>query len=406
VSRFPGMRSVIALAAPLWLALALSGCRESPSGDVQGKDAAPAPGPSVAAPSARPASSASAAPPAAATAAPQRLVILAGGDVNLARGAGRRILEDPRYNPFRELGPLLGSADLRFVNLESQLSDQGGELESPNNPLIFSGPPGGADVLAAAGIDVVSLANNHAWDYGKSAFLETIANLERAKVRYVGASSQQGRQYDPLVLEVKGFKIALFAVTNIWNQGVFDQHAGREFVAWAWLHRFEDRLKRARAEHDVVLLSYHGGSEYVDVPMTWTRDFVREAMKLGIDAVIGHHPHIPHGVGWFGERPVFYSLGNLVFAMHSDHPWTGTSFMARLTFERGRGVEVEACPYTILGHVPRPFDGAGKAGLERTFARHLKLLSLGLGGTSIAEPGGFGCMRLSPVRRERVATTP
>ena len=61
-------------------------------------------------------------------------MILAGGDVNLARGAGRRILEDPRYDPFREIAPLLASADLRFLNLESQLSDQGGELQSPDNP--------------------------------------------------------------------------------------------------------------------------------------------------------------------------------------------------------------------------------------------------------------------------------
>ena len=130
-------------------------------------------------------------------------------------------------------------------------------------------------------------------------------------------------------------------------------------------------------------------------------------MELGIDAVIGHHPHVPHGVGWAGERPIFYSLGNLVFAMHSDHPWTGTSFMARLTFERGRAPVVEACPYTILGHVPRPFDGPGKAALERTFTRRMKALSLGVGGTSIAETGSFGCMRLTPSRREpKVAKTP
>jgi len=334
-------------------------------------------------------------------------VILAGGDVNLARGAGQHILDDPKYDPFRELGAWFSSADLRFVNLESQLSDRGGELQSPDNPLIFSGPPGGADVLARARVDVVSLANNHAWDYGKSAFLETIANLERARVRYAGASAQQGEQYEPVMVEVKGFKVAIFAVTNIWNQGAFADHAGKNYVAWAWLNRLEAPLKRARENADVVLLSYHGGSEYVDVPMTWTRDFVREAMELGIDAVIGHHPHVPHGVAWFGARPVFYSLGNLVFAMHSDYTWTGISFMARLTFERGRDLEVEACPYTIDGHVPRPFAGANKAMLERSFTRKLKNLSLGLGGTVVAEPDGSGCMRLAPVRREtKVAKTP
>ena len=81
--------------------------------------------------------------------------------------------------------------------------------------------------------------------------------------------------------------------------------------------------------------------------------------------------------------------------------------MARLTFERGKPPVVEACPYTILGHVPRPFDGAGKAGLERTFTRRLKALSLGVGGTSIGEPDAFGCMRLLPSQRDsKVAKTP
>jgi hypothetical protein len=400
------MRVSVFIVPPLAFALASSSCREAPSERAGPPDAAPAPSASTAAPASAPPVPAASSPP-----LPERLVILAGGDVNLARGAGKRILDDPSYDPFREIAPLLGNADLRFLNLESQLSDQGGEMQSPDNPLIFSGPPQGAEVLARARIDVVSLANNHAWDYGKSAFLETIANLERAKVRYVGASSEPGKQYEPVLLEVKGFRVALFAVTNIWNQGEFAQHQGRNHVAWAWLDRLQERVKRARAEHDVVLLSYHGGSEYVDIPMTWTRDFVREAMELGIDAVIGHHPHVPHGVGWAGDRPIFYSLGNLVFAMHSDHPWTGTSFMARLTFERGQPPVVEACPYTIVGHVPRPFDGPGKASLERTFTRRLKALSLGValpvGGTSIAEPGAFGCMRLTPARREnKVATTP
>jgi hypothetical protein len=396
------MRVSVFIVPPLAFALLSSSCREAPSERAGSPDAAPAPSASIAAPaSSPPAPAASSAP------VPERVVILAGGDVNLARGAGKRILEDPSYDPFREIAPLLGTADLRFLNLESQLSDQGGEMQSPDNPLIFSGPPQGAEVLARARIDVVSLANNHAWDYGKSAFLETIANLERAKVRFVGASSEPGKQYEPVLLEVKGLRVAFFAVTNIWNQGEFAQHQGRNHVAWAWLDRLQERLKRARAEHDVVLLSYHGGSEYVDIPMTWTRDFVREAMELGIDAVIGHHPHVPHGVGWAGDRPIFYSLGNLVFAMHSDHPWTGTSFMARLTFERGQRPVVEACPYTILGHVPRPFDGPGRAALERSFTRRLKALSLGVGGTSIAEPGAFGCMRLTPARRENsVATTP
>ena len=196
---------------------------------VQGSSAAPAPIADAAGPSARettPDSSAAAAPsssssPSTAGSEPagkaDKLVILAGGDVNLGRSCGQRILKDPSYNPFSELGPLFSSADLRFVNLESQLSDQGGETQSRINRLIFTGPPGGADVLKNAGIDLVSLANNHAWDYGKKAFLETLSNLEHAGVPFVGASRERGRQYEPTILSVKGWRIAWFAVCLLYT---------------------------------------------------------------------------------------------------------------------------------------------------------------------------------------------
>src|SRR3954471_17919047 len=92
---------------------------------------------------------------------PAPFVIVAAGDVNLGRECGQAILEDPQYDPFRFMGPIWGDAALRFVNLESQLSDQDGETQSPRNRLIFTGPPGGAETLAQAGVAVVSTANNH-----------------------------------------------------------------------------------------------------------------------------------------------------------------------------------------------------------------------------------------------------
>src|SRR5262245_36456763 len=79
------------------------------------------------------------------------LVVVAGGDVNFGRECGQAILANPSYDPFQFVEPLFRDADLTFVNLESQLSDQKGETQSPKNRLIFTGPPGGADVLARAG---------------------------------------------------------------------------------------------------------------------------------------------------------------------------------------------------------------------------------------------------------------
>lgn len=393
-------RLALHIAGSVLVVLAVAGCgcsEEAPLPDE-------APPPSVSAPPAPPPAPAAEAPveDAAPAEARQPLVLLAGGDVNLGRGCGQEILRNPGYDPFRVVRPLFESAHLRFVNLESQLSDQNGETQSRNNHLVFTGPPGGARVLAAAGIDVVSLANNHAWDYGKKALFETFDNLEQAGVSYVGAHREPNRAYEPLVIEKNGWSIALFAVTHIWNQGRIDVHPGRFHVAWAAFDHLGKKLRQARREHDLVLVSYHGGGEYVDMPMQWTREFVRAVMAAGADAVLGHHPHVPHGVGWFGERPAFYSLGNLVFAMHSDYPWTGTSFFARLTFSPDRKVLVEACPYHILGHTPMLFEGKTKAPRERSFVQHLKLTSITVGGTQVGDPGEHSCVPLEPpARRER-----
>ena len=328
-----------------------------------------------------------------------KLVVLAGGDVMLGRGVGQRVIKDPKYNPLRHIAPLLKTADLRFVNLESQLSDQGGETLSPNNHLVFTGPPGGAETLQAANIDLVSLANNHAWDYGKKALFETLDHLDRVNIRYAGVSREMNQAYQPTIVKLQGHSIAVFAVTHIWNQGPINKHEGRLYVAWASFDLLQKALRKARKKHDLVLVSYHGGAEYVEVPMQWTRHFARAVMSTGVDAFIGHHPHVPLGVGWSQSRPVFYSLGNLVFEMHSHYPWTGTSFMARLTFEAGKQTKVEACPYYIFAAEPKLFSGRGQGARERHFRGHLKKLSLATGGSEVGEPKDFSCMELKPKAR-------
>jgi Bacterial capsule synthesis protein PGA_cap len=345
------------------------------------------------------------------------LVVYAGGDVNFGRECGQSILGDPNYDPFAKVAPLWADADLRFVNLESQLSDQGGETQSPRHRLIFTGPPGGADVLARAKIHVVSTANNHAWDYGRGALFETLANLERAGVANIGTGKDLSQAYRPAVFKLKGWSVAVFAVTHIWNYGPISEHEGQKHVAWARFDRFKAEFEKARRENDVVLVSYHGGEEYIDAPVTRARDFVKTTMRAGADAFIGHHPHVPQGVGWTGDKPVFYSLGNFVFAGHNDKPWTKFGFLAKLVFSRSANadgqsaidVAVFACPYRLDGHVPLPLAGPDEAGASHSFHKHLRLISTSVGGSELGEPDALGCFRVSSPQRksqkhERVAS--
>jgi len=378
-------------------ALLLAGCskgRQEPS-------PAPSATASATAVAAAPSAIASAepAPPAAPTG---EVTLLAGGDVSFGRVIGQILLKEPERDLFATIAPLLGSADLRFCNLEGPVSDQKGETESPDNVLIFTGPPAGADALARAGFDVVSTANNHAWDYGKKALFETMDNLDRVHVRYVGTGKDRDAAYRPVVLERNGLKIALLAVTDIWNQGVLSKHPGAEYVARADPDTLPRAVRALRedASIDVVAVSYHGGCEYVHEPITRTKEILRAAIDAGADIVIGHHPHVIQGVEWRGGKPILYSLGNFLMRMHSNHPWTGMSYLARIHLRRGAAPTVEACPFRVHGIEPLTFaDRPNRELYERQFFDHLTLISKAVGGTDIGPTGDDGCAPLTPPAR-------
>jgi poly-gamma-glutamate synthesis protein (capsule biosynthesis protein) len=305
------------------------------------------------------------------------------------------LLADSSYDPLRGVAPIWANADLRFVNLESALSEQHGETQSPRHGLVFTGPPVGADALARAGVGIVSTANNHAWDYAGRGLLETLQNLDRAGVAHAGTGADEADAYRPAIVRVNGLSVAFFAVTQIWNLGVFRQAEARHHVAWADFSRLRKALVKARAESDFVVVSYHGGEEYTDIPLPKTRAFVTAVMSLGVDVVIGHHPHVPQGVAWYGVRPVFYSLGNFVFDARPGVPWTRASFIAKLRFQRGQAVSVAACPVLIDGFEPRALNASDEPS-RRAFERHLRGVSESVGGTSFGEPDAEGCYELSP----------
>jgi poly-gamma-glutamate synthesis protein (capsule biosynthesis protein) len=134
----------------------------------------------------------------------------------------------------------------------------------------------------------------------------------------------------------------------------------------------------------------------VHVPVERTQRFLAGLMALGVDAVIGHHPHVPQGVGFRDGRPIVYSLGNLVFAGHNDKPWTLQSFFARLELRKGAPPALSACPFAIDGHRPRSFELPRQRLAIELFRRHLQATSLYTGGAEVSPPDELGCLRLTP----------
>ncbi|AUX27858.1 hypothetical protein SOCEGT47_084560 [Sorangium cellulosum] len=371
----------------LCAAAAPTGC-ERPADAGAGLAPPPAVAPAARAPSPRSAPATAERAPAPADSAPApadsapapaaAITLLAGGDVCLGKALGQELLRDPTHDPFAPVAALLASADVRFVNLENQLSDQGGETLHPRQPLVFTGPPVGADALARAGISVVSLANNHMWDYGKPALFETFGHLERVGVAYAGAGRTRREAYAPAVVEHRGFRLAVLAVTAIWNQGSLWQHPAREFVAAADAYGVAAAVRAARKQPgiDAVVVSYHGGTEYLDAPLPQARRVALAAIDAGADAFLGHHPHVLQGIEMRRGRPIFYSLGNFIMKVKRTGPAAELGMLARLRLSRGAPPVAEICPVRRegLGAVPLAADPQ-RAETEAAFIERMRHVS-------------------------------
>jgi poly-gamma-glutamate synthesis protein (capsule biosynthesis protein) len=157
-------------------------------------------------------------------------------------------------------------------------------------------------------------------------------------------------------------------------------------------------VRNARKEHDIVLVSYHGGREYAELPAKEPTLIARIAMEAGADAVLAHHPHVPQGIGWADGRPIFCSLGNLVFGKHRAYAWTGQSYLARLSFEEGRLPEVAVCPYFIERNLPLPASESVGSGWDALFRRYVRRTSsyASVGGTTVGAADAGGCLPIHP----------
>jgi poly-gamma-glutamate capsule biosynthesis protein CapA/YwtB (metallophosphatase superfamily) len=209
-----------------------------------------------------------------------------------------------------EVAPLLGAADVTFANLEGPLVDAGPSEKCarsrPGRCYAFRVPTRYGRLLAEAGVDVVSLANNHVGDFGDAGRLSTRATLDALGIRYAGAPGEVAR------LEVRGTRVALVAFsTSPGTNDVRDLAEASRIVA------------EAAASADLVVVSFHGGGEGADrqhVPpgpeeflgedRGDLRAFARAVVDAGADLVLGHGPHVVRGMEVIRGRLVAYSLGN------------------------------------------------------------------------------------------------
>ena len=241
-----------------------------------------------------------------ATSSDQAVSLLFGGDVTLTNSYSDKVGRDHQWS-FSQL-PELREADISMVNLEAPFTQQNQIL--PGKKFNFKAPIENVQVLQNGGIDIVNLANNHAMDYQGAGLSDTLATLEKAGIQSVGAGTDLTKARRPIVMEVKGQRVAYLGYYDA------DLHAATSTTPGT-NPRHNDRvaadIKALRSQVDWIVVNYHWGEELAKYPGDWQIDLARFTVDQGADLVVGHHPHVLQGAEVYKGRPIVYSLGNFIF---------------------------------------------------------------------------------------------
>ncbi|MBI5235513.1 MAG: CapA family protein [Deltaproteobacteria bacterium] len=297
------------------------------------------------------------------------VLLYAVGDVSLGRGIGNAVKKRGADYPFKETSSTLHEADIVLGNLESILGDTDDKQRFPGKPYNFIAPLDSAVALKQAGFDLLSLANNHALDYGDTAIEKTIKALGKAGILFFGAGKELMQARTPAVVTIRGIRFAFLAYGTGHSSKIYAT-AKRGGIAPIRSDYIKKDIAAMKGKADVVIVSLHWGFEYKDAPEKWQRDFAKTIIGWGADAVIGHHPHVLQGIELYKGKPIAYSLGNFLFDQKDDG--TDRSVILALEFT---GKTITGIGVIPLDRFNTYFPRAAKGQAKKEILKNLKKIS-------------------------------
>lgn len=265
------------------------------------------------------------------------VVIAIGGDTSIdSEFAGACYKWGVDY-PWSEVSDIFNAADIAIVNLETCVSDTG-ESEKPEG-YGFRTPPEMLEGFVNAGIDIVNLANNHVRDFGYDALLNTFENLSAYGIEYFGAGYDEEDAEGLVIKEVNGVTIGFAGCNKVYlssSCAASEDHAGINMVYSMDDERTQDFLAKI-AEYDtqvdVLIVFMHCGTEETFDITSYQEDLGRALIDNGADIVIGGHSHTLQPIEFYNGKPIFYSIGNLIF-WHVDDGIDGLTCIFNITIDK------------------------------------------------------------------------
>ena len=242
------------------------------------------------------------------------------GDVNFA-GRTRRLLADPA-TAFGPITGVLRSADFAAVNLETAITSGGTPQRKTYH---FRAPAAAFTALRDAGVDLVTMANNHVLDYGQAGLADTLAAARAARFRYVGIGANAASAWAPYLTAIRGVTIAVIGVSQV-------AELASSWVATPTrpgeanaidLGRTLAAVRSAKRLASVVIVFMHWGTEGQACPDPNQLSLARDLAAAGASIIVGAHAHMLQGSGWLGRTFVAYGLGNFLWWQRSYSTATG-----------------------------------------------------------------------------------
>jgi poly-gamma-glutamate capsule biosynthesis protein CapA/YwtB (metallophosphatase superfamily) len=301
------------------------------------------------------------------------------GDTMLGRGVAQRLTEaDPSSLVGAEVVEFAARADLFVLNLECCISDRGSPWPAPGKPFFFRAPPEAVDLLTHLGVRCVTLANNHALDYGEEALADTIELLDRASIAHAGAGMDLEAARRPAVLD--GVEVVAFSD----HPEDFAASGDRPGIAFADLGQglpgWIERTVRDSAA-DVTLVMPHWGPNMTPEPIPAVRKAAETLVGSGADLVAGHSAHLFHGV----RGCVLFDLGDFLDDYAVDpHLRNDLGLLWMVEVDRDGPRRLEALPLKLDYCFTGPAHGADAAWIGERFRAACEDL-----GTTVSQTDGI-----------------
>lgn len=260
------------------------------------------------------------------------------GDIMLDRGVKSSVEKnfDGNYDKLFENLSSLKKADILFGNLEGPISDIGNNVGSKYS---FRMKPDVLKSLEKAGFDIFSFSNNHVGDWNMAAFKDTLFRLEASNIKKTGAGLNRQEATTPTIIEKNGIKFGFLGFSDV-GPDWMESKENNPGILLANDPNFEEIIKKAKENSDVLIVSFHFGEEYKTKHNQRQENLAHLAVDSGANLIIGHHPHVIQDIEYYKNTPIVYSLGNFIFDQHFSKE-TMRGLLFQVTFKEKEIKEVK-----------------------------------------------------------------